>query len=78
VVPLRCPGYPVSGQTGNREELPSTGPKDLQEIKASFRSDQPPPPPAAAPQEAVLSLDGAPVKGEKTAKVALIDFTDYQ
>ncbi len=21
MVPLRCPGYPVSGQTGNREEL---------------------------------------------------------
>ena len=28
--------------------------------------------------EAVLSVDGAPFKGDKNAKLTLVDFTDYQ
>ena len=52
--------------------------KDLQEIKTLLRARPTAAAPAAAPLEAVLSLDGAPVKGEKSAKVALVDFTDYQ
>jgi protein-disulfide isomerase len=50
---------------------------DLQEIKGLLRAR----PTAAAPapvQEAVVSVDGAPFKGHKTAKVTLVDFTDYQ
>jgi protein-disulfide isomerase len=35
--------------------------------------------PAPAPEtQLVLSIDGAPIKGEKNAKVTLIEFTDYQ
>ena len=49
--------------------------KDLQEIKTLLRAR----PTAAAPaQEAVLSIEGAPFKGSKTAKVVVVDFTDYQ
>ena len=49
---------------------------DLQEIKNLLRAR---PPEAQAPtQEAVVSVDGAPFKGSKTAKVTLVEFTDYQ
>jgi protein-disulfide isomerase len=35
--------------------------------------------PAQAPEaQIVLNIDGAPIKGEKDAKVTLIEFTDYQ
>jgi len=50
--------------------------KDLQEIKTLLRTR-----PAAAPAEplnVVLSVEGAPFKGDKRAKVTLIDFSDYQ
>ncbi len=58
--------------------------KDLEEIKTLLRARPQvaaPAPAAPAPgpaQEAVINLDGASVKGEKTAKVVLVDFTDYQ
>jgi len=51
--------------------------KDLQEIKNLLRA-RPAPAPPAEPQNIVLSVDGAPFKGEKHAKVTLIDFSDYQ
>ena len=50
--------------------------KDLQEIKTLLRTR-----PAAAPaepQNIVLSVADAPFKGEKTATLTLIDFSDYQ
>ena len=48
---------------------------DLQEIKNLLRAR----PGAAAPApEVVLSVDGAPFKGDKNAKLTLVDFTDYQ
>ena len=54
--------------------------KDLQEIKTLLQTR-----PAAGgggapalPQNVVFDLDGAQVKGEKNAKLALIEFTDYQ
>ena len=59
--------------------------KDLQEIKSLLQGAQAAP--AAAPARApatpevvdfVLSVEGAPVKGEKTAKVTVVEFTDYQ
>ncbi len=56
--------------------------KELQEIKSLLRARPLPAQPqaaAAAPaQEAVLSVDGAPFKGNRNAKVTLVDFTDYQ
>jgi type II secretory pathway component PulM len=50
--------------------------KDVQEIKTLLRAR-----PAAAPAEprdVVLSVGDAPVKGERTAKLTLFDFSDYQ
>jgi hypothetical protein len=48
---------------------------DLQEIKNLLRAR----PSAAGPSpEAVVSVDGAPFKGDKNAKLTLVDFTDYQ
>jgi protein-disulfide isomerase len=47
---------------------------DLQEIKNLLQRARP----AAPPQEAVVSVDGALFKGDKNAKVTLVDFTDYQ
>ena len=50
--------------------------KELQEIKQLLRAR-----PAAAPaepQNVVLSVADAPVKGDKQATLTLIDFTDYQ
>jgi hypothetical protein len=47
---------------------------DLQEIKKLLTRTRPAPPPS----EAVLSIEGAPSKGLKDAKVTLLEFTDYQ
>ncbi len=54
--------------------------KDLQELKTLLRARPAPAQAAAAApaQEAVLSVDGAPFKGNKNAKLTLVDFTDYQ
>ena len=52
--------------------------KDLQEIKGLLQRQQRPAAAPAPPSEAVVSLDGAVVKGDTNAKVALVDFTDYQ
>jgi len=48
---------------------------DLQEIKTLLTR------PAAAgppPQEAVIRIGGAQFKGDKNAKLTMVDFTDYQ
>jgi len=50
--------------------------KDLQEIKTLLRARPGAAP--AEPQNIVLNIEGAPFKGEKLAKVTLIDFSDYQ
>ena len=50
--------------------------KDLQDIKSLLQARPGPSP--AQPQSVVLDTDGAPFKGDKHAKVTLIDFTDYQ
>jgi protein-disulfide isomerase len=50
--------------------------KELQEIKALLKAR-----PAAAPgepQNVVLNIDKAPFKGDKNAKLTLIEFSDYQ
>ena len=33
--------------------------------------------PSGEPQNVVLNVDGAPFKGEKTAKLTLIEFSDF-
>ena len=50
--------------------------KDLQEIKSLLQARPSPSP--AQPPSVVLDTDGAPFKGDKHAKVTVIDFTDYQ
>lgn len=53
--------------------------KELQEIKTLLRARQAPAPaPAAPPREVVLDLGGSPFKGDETAKLTLVEFTDYQ
>ncbi len=54
---------------------------DLQELKTLLRARPAPAQrqAAAAPGGAiVVSIDGAPFKGDKNAKVTLVEFTDYQ
>ena len=49
--------------------------KDLQEIKSLLRAR----PGAAAPaQEVLLAVGDAPSKGNKDARLTLVEFTDYQ
>src|SRR5262249_13107468 len=53
--------------------------KDLEELKTLLRSrlaaTQPTP---TIPQNVVFNIEKEPFKGDKTAKLALIEFTDYQ
>ncbi len=51
---------------------------DLQEIKTLLRARPATAAPAPEPQEFVLGIDGVPFKGEKTAKVTIVEFSDYQ
>jgi len=51
--------------------------KELQEIRALLRPRQAGAP-APEPRDIVLSLDGAPVKGDPRARLVLVDFSDYQ
>jgi protein-disulfide isomerase len=50
--------------------------KDLQEIKVLLQR-QPQQPPAP-PQNVVLELGKSPSKGERNAKLTLVEFSDYQ
>ncbi len=59
--------------------------KELQTIKDMLQSKQAPtvapaqaPTPPAEPQNVLVSVDGGAVKGDKNAKVTLVEFTDYQ
>jgi protein-disulfide isomerase len=49
--------------------------KDVQEIKALLQSRQPVAPPS---QKVRLDVEGRPFKGERTAKLTLVEFSDYQ
>jgi hypothetical protein len=48
--------------------------KDIQHIKAPLKTKPAP----AEFKETVVNIDGDPFKGSKDAKVALIEFSDYQ
>ncbi|MEE8348224.1 MAG: hypothetical protein V3R94_01540 [Acidobacteriota bacterium] len=55
--------------------------KDLQEIKSLLRPRQAPAPaptPTVAPAQFVLDVGENPFKGEPSAKLTLVEFTDYQ
>jgi protein-disulfide isomerase len=49
--------------------------KELREINNLLQTKQAPP---AKPQDITLSVEGAHFKGEKTAKVTLVEFSDFQ
>ena len=49
--------------------------KDLQEIKKLLASRPAQP---AEFKEAIINIDGAPIKGDKNAKLVLMEFSDYQ
>ena len=52
--------------------------KDLQEIKNLLRTQQAQPQVPPAFKEAVVSIDAGHVKGDKNAKLVMIDFSEYQ
>ena len=54
----------------------STIQKELEAIKSLLQPRRPPP--SVQPVNIVLSVDGNPFKGDKNARVTLIEFTDYQ
>ena len=49
--------------------------KDLQEIKKLLQAKPAQP---AVFKEAIINIDGAPIKGDKKAKLVLMEFSDYQ
>jgi len=51
--------------------------KDIQEIKNQLRAKQAPPAPPEF-KEAIIELNDSPFKGEKNAKVTIVEFSDYQ
>ena len=52
--------------------------KDLQEIKSLLRTRQAQPQVPPPFKEAVVNIDAGNVKGDNNAKLALIEFSDYQ
>jgi len=51
--------------------------KDLQEIKKLIQSSRQAPA-AGEFKEAIIDIKGAPIRGDKNAKLVLIEFSDYQ
>jgi hypothetical protein len=51
--------------------------KDLQEIKKLIQSFRHPPA-ADEFKQAIIDIKGAPIKGNKNAKLVLMEFSDYQ
>ncbi len=52
--------------------------KELQELKQLLQARRPTRPAAPDVQNTVFNLRDNPVKGEQTARLTLIEFTDYQ
>ena len=50
--------------------------KELKEIKKSLQAAKKQAP--AEFKEAIINIQGAPTKGEKSAKLVLMEFSDYQ
>ena len=78
------PGFsqPIEGLNALKKEIQAIKEgqvgiqKEIQEIKNLLRARPVAAP--AEPQNVVLNVADAPFKGEKTAKLTLIDFSDYQ
>jgi hypothetical protein len=51
--------------------------KDLQEIKRLIQSSRQAPA-ADEFKQAIIDIKGAPMKGDKSAKLVLVEFSDYQ
>ena len=90
---LLVPGPPGHAQSSDdpkalRQEIEAlkegqrTLEKELGEIRRLLTAPRPAAPAAAAapaaPTDAVLSIEGSPFKGDRNAKVVLIEFSDYQ
>lgn len=53
--------------------------KDIQELKKLVQGiKQAPAAPGGQFKEAVIDIKGAPIKGDKNAKLVLLEFADYQ
>lgn len=53
--------------------------KDIQELKKLVQGiKQAPAAPGGEFKEAVIDIKGAPIKGDKNAKLVLLEFADYQ
>mgnify|MGYP001572379800 FL=1 len=53
--------------------------KDIQELKKLVQGiKQAPAAPGGEFKEAVIDIKGAPIKGDKNAKLILLEFADYQ
>lgn len=52
--------------------------KELQELKQLLQARRPARPAAPDVRDTIFNLRDNPVKGEQTAKLTLIEFTDYQ
>jgi hypothetical protein len=54
--------------------------KDIQEIKSLLRTRQAQPQPPSPPEfkETFLNIDSGHARGNKNAKLVMIDFSDYQ
>jgi len=84
---LLCSAPPARAQQPSMEELikqiqslsqsVSAMQKELQEIKTLLQS-RAPQAPAPPPQNVLLDLTGRPSLGENTAKLTLVEFSDYQ
>ena len=51
--------------------------KDIQDIKNQLRAKQAPPAPPEF-KEAIIDLGDSPSKGDKNAKVTIVEFSEYQ
>jgi len=81
-------GIPVAAQGGAVNELKKeietlkqgqeAIQKDLQEIKKLLTARQAPAPTPAAPLNVVLDVGENPFKGDRSARLTLVEFTDYQ
>jgi len=63
------------GQAGLAKDI-----QDLKKLVAPKQAEAPKPAaaPAAEIKDAIINIKGAPIKGDKNAKLVFIEFSDYQ
>lgn len=52
--------------------------KDMQELKKLIQARPAGGPPGDSFKEAMINIKGAPIKGDKNAKLVFMEFSDYQ